>query len=319
MIVVHELGHFLVGRKMGIKVESFSVGFGPKLVSITRHEINYAIRLIPFGGSCKFMGEDEDEHKEGSMLSAKPWKRFLTILAGPLANLLLALLCMITYMMINGNNVPVVRQILDTSHAYEKGLRVGDIIRKVNGNDVPGAFEVKDMLDVGGNPTKLTVTRDNQVITLTIPRAESSNLLGIEIGQKPERVSVFRSVYVGTKWLLFMTGEMYQTIGGLITGKTAAGTLMGPVGVVGLLAQETQNGFLNDLLLAAVISLNLCVFNLLPIPALDGARLVFIIYEMIRKKPFPPQKEGLIHLIGLVLLFGLMILLTFKDIRTLFS
>ncbi len=320
LIMIHELGHFLVGRKMGIKVLSFSIGFGPKIISWKRGETDYAVRLIPLGGYCKFLGEDEDEHQEGSMLSVKPWKRFLTIVSGPLANLILAVICMTAFLAINGNMVPIVTKIEAYSLADESGLQTGDIIAKINGSEILGFFEVGSKLAAGGNPTQLTVLRDGKAITLSVPRidVEGKSMLGIGYTQQRESITLIRSVNVGMRWLVFMTKSMYQMLGDLITGKAAQGTLVGPVGTIGFIAQQAQGGWLNVVLLMAVLSLNLCVFNLLPLPALDGGRLIFLLYEMIRKKPFPPEKEGLIHMIGMVLLIALMVFLTFKDISNLF-
>ena len=320
MIVIHELGHFFVGRMMGITVLSFSVGFGPKLLSWKRGDTEYALRLVPIGGYCKFLGEDEDEHKEGSMLSVKPWRRFLTIAAGPVANLLLSVVLMTVFMSINGNMVPVVTKIEAYSLADENGLMTGDVIRKINGQDVVAFFEVSEKLASAGNPTTLTVSRGGQVLTMSIPRVENngSSMLGIVYTTQREPISVFQSAGIGMRWLVYMTKSMYQMLGNLIAGKAAEGALVGPVGTIGFIAQQAQGGMLNIVLLVAVLSLNLSVFNLIPFPALDGSRLIFLLYEMIRKKPFPPNKEGWIHAVGMALLLALMAFLTFKDIRNLF-
>ncbi len=320
IIIIHELGHFLVGRLMGITVLSFSVGFGPKLFGWKRGDTEYALRLIPIGGYCKFLGEDEDEHREGSMLSVKPWRRFLTIAAGPLANFLLAAIMMTVFMSINGNMIPVVTKIESYSLADENGLQTGDIIRKINGKDVISFFEVSEKLASAGSPTKLTVSRNSQSLELSIPRVEyeGSSRLGIVYTTQREPVSLLQSANIGMRWLVYMTKSMYQMLGNLITGKAAEGTLVGPVGTIGFMAQQAQGGMLNIILLVAVLSLNLSVFNLIPFPALDGSRLVFLIYEMVRKKPFPPEKEGWIHAVGMALLLALMAFLTFKDVRNLF-
>lgn len=321
LILIHEMGHFFVGLWAGIRVLSFSVGFGPKLISWTRHDIEYAIRIIPIGGYCKFLGEDEELETPapGSMQSVSVWKRFAMLVSGPLSNLLLAFAVMTAFMMIDGNNVPVVSEISQVSLADENGLAVGDIIRKVNGEDVLAFFEIGDKLDTGGDPTTLTVSRDGQTITLTIPRVtiDGNRMLGFTSIPQKERLSLLPSAYIGGKWLFHITRSMFSMLGQMITGQSTEGALLGPVGTIGLIAQEVQSGWRNLLLLVSMLSLNLGIFNLLPFPALDGGRLVFLIYEMIRRKPFPPEKEGIIHLVGIVILFGLMIVLTFKDIGAL--
>lgn len=320
LIMIHELGHFWAGRRAGITVLAFSIGFGPKLISWRRGETEYAVRLIPIGGYCKFLGEDEDEHTKGSMLSVSPKKRFLTLIAGPLANILLALVGMTAFMMLNGNYTPIISEIQPYSMADESGLRVGDIIRKVGNKDVLAFFEVGDLLAQGGDPTTLTVTRDGQTQTVTIPRVdvEGKMLLGITSSAFREPLPFFSAVNIGTRWLFHMTKSMFQTLGGLITGKTDSGMIVGPVGTIGIIAGEVGSGWRNLILLMSMLSLNLGIFNLLPLPALDGGRLVFVTYEMLRKKPFPPEKEGMIHLVGMVLLLALMMVLTFKDIGALF-
>lgn len=321
LIMIHELGHFVMGRWAGIKVLAFSIGFGPKLLSWRRGDTEYAVRMIPLGGYCKFLGEDEDERQEGSMLSVSPYRRFVTLVAGSLANIFLAVVGMTAFMMLNGNYVPVISDIAPHSLADESGLMVGDIVRKVGDSNVLGFFEVGEKLDNGGDPTVLTVSRGDETLELSIPRVdvEGMRMLGITSVPQRESLSLFASVNVGVRWLFHMTRMLFSTLGDIITGRGGSGALVGPVGTIGMIASEVSEGWRNLILMVAMLSLNLGVFNLLPLPALDGGRLVFLAYEMIFRKPFPPEKEGMIHLVGMVLLFALMIVLTFRDIGALFG
>lgn len=322
LILVHELGHFCVGRWCGIKVLEFSIGFGPKLLHWGKGETQYSLRLIPLGGFCRFLGEDEDGVREaGSMLAAKVWQRMATLLAGPVCNLLLAVVLASTFMWANGTYVPQVVQIESYSRAADAGLQTGDIIREVNGRDILSFMEIQEALTDGGDPVRLTVSRGEERLTISIPRVEQDGkqLLGISYQGAKEDFSLINATRFGCRWLGMVTKSMFSALGDLFTGKAEEGTVVGPVGTITLIAQEVQTGWLNMLLLMAMLSLNLGIFNLLPIPALDGGRLIFLLYELVRGKPFPPEKEGVVHLVGMVILFGLMILLTFSDVRSLFT
>ena len=226
---------------------------------------------------------------------------------------------MTAFMMLNGNYMPMVTEISAQSLADENGLQVGDIVREVNGQEVLAFFEIGEKFSQGGDPTEITVSRGEERITLRIPRVEIEDtmMLGITTAAYKEKLPLFRAAFVGTRWMAYMTKSIFSTLGGLITGRGAEGAIVGPVGTIGMIAQEVQTGWRNIVLLIAMISLNLGIFNLLPLPALDGGRLIFLLYAMIRKKPFPPEKEGMIHFVGLVLLFALMIFLTFQDIGVL--
>ena len=322
LILVHELGHFCVGRWCGIKVLEFSIGFGPKLLHWGKGETQYSLRLIPLGGFCRFLGEDEDGVREaGSMLSATVWQRIATLLAGPACNLLLAVSLASVFMWINGTYVPQVVQIEPYSKAFQAGLQTGDILREVDGKDILSFMEIKQALTQAGDPVQLTVSRGKERLSLSIPRVEQEGkqILGISYQGTKEDFSLINATRFGCRWLGMVTKSMFGALGDLFTGQAEQGTVVGPVGTITLIAQEAQTGWLNMLLLMAMLSLNLGIFNLLPIPGLDGGRLIFLLYELVRGKPFPPEKEGVVHLVGMVILFGLMILLTFSDVRSLFA
>ncbi len=322
LILVHELGHFCVGRWCGIKVLEFSIGFGPKLLHWGKGETEYSLRLIPLGGFCRFLGEDEDGEREaGSMLAATVWQRMATLLAGPVCNLLLAVVLASAFMWINGTYVPQVVQIESYSKAADAGLQAGDIIREVNGRDILSYMEIQQALAEGGDPVELTVSRGEERLTLSIPRVEldGNQILGITYQGVPERFSFVNATRFGCRWLGMVTRSIFGALGDLFTGQAEQGSVVGPVGTISIIAQQVQTGWLNMLLLIAMLSLNLGILNLLPVPALDGGRLIFLQYELVRGKPFPPEKEGVVHLIGMVILFSLMILLTFSDVRALFT
>ncbi len=334
IVLVHELGHYIAGRLSGIGVVEFSVGFGPKIIGWTRKDIQYSLRVIPLGGYCKFVGEDEDNPRPDAMNRQPVWKRFDTILAGPLMNFVLAFVVAVVWLMSYGANLmPVVGNVLDGKPAMEAGFQTGDVITAVNGEaisyDEAGAERVRALLQAADENTPLTFTvaRDGQETAITAAPApvevetvdESGNpttvtvyQLGIEFGTK--RFGFFQAVGSSFSTLKNVTVQMLVTLKNLVFKGEGVSDVSGPVGIISFMSTQVTAGASIMLQIVMLISLNLGIMNLLPLPALDGGRLVFLIIEGIRRKPVPPEKEGLVHAIGLMLLLGLIVVVSFKDI-----
>ncbi len=322
-VVVHELGHFVAGRLLGFTVLEFAVGMGPAILKKEKNGITYSLRAFPIGGMCRFYGEDE-EAKDGRSFASHPvWKRIIVVAAGPVMNILTAILFAVVSLMSYGVyvDVPTVQELSsETAPAAVAGIEPGDVLYAING-DVIESYEETSELILGASGAEMTITvhRDGELVDLIVRdfynEAEGRNLIGITYGYGRERYGLFQAVGASFRYVWDIFVEMARFIGSIFTQGVQAGDVVGPVGTVTIIGQAVRTGFETVLYLAVLISVNLAFMNLLPLPALDGGRLVFLIIEAIRRKPVPPEKEGMVHFAGLVLLMLLMVYLTVSDVR----
>ena len=325
LVVVHEFGHYIVGRLTGMTVLEFSVGMGPKLFGWRRKEIDYSLRAIPFGGFCKFLGEDEDSDDPRAMNKQAVWRRFLTVFAGAGMNFLFAFLACVVLLMgyiSAGAANPSVEMVYEDMPAAEAGMLAGDVIVEAAGEEIEysaaGAERLREI--IAQTPVdqsiELVVERDGERIAFSVAPRESSDGQGIMVGIVfPGRTHTFGEAIVqAPKMMIEFVEMMLGWIKDLIFAGEGAGDLAGPVGIVSIVSEVAREGFYTVLYTLFVISLNLGIVNLLPLPALDGGRLVFLLVEAVRRKPVPPEKEGMVHAIGLLLLFGVFIVITYQDI-----
>ncbi len=324
MIVIHELGHFLVGRKLGFKIEQFFIGFGPKLFSKEKNEIVYSLRAFPIGGAVVFYGEDEVVKDTLSFNSQKPWKRFLVILAGPVMNIILAIILAIMTLSIFGDYTPVVSSIEAGTPAAQVDLQPGDKIIAIDNKNMDFLSEALTTLQSHESTfVTLTVDRNGQYINTTVnyyyDEALQKNRIGIVVGPEKRTFSLLESIALSFKWIFFLVSQMFTVLWGLVTGSVSSSDVVGPVGTIGFIGEAVRSGFESILRLGCLITVNLGVFNILPLPALDGGRLVFIGLEALRGKPISREKEGTVHFVGFVLLMILMVIFTFKDVLRLFT
>lgn len=327
IVTVHEFGHYLVGRLCGIGIVEFSVGFGPRLLGWTRKDIQYSLRLIPLGGYCAFVGEDERNDDPRAMNNQPVWKRFLTVLAGPFMNFLLAfVVCAIMLAtFVTAESLPLIKGVMDDMPAMAAGIEPGDVIVEVNGEaiDYGGAGVAQIVRAIQGvepgSAVSVTVERGGERVPLemettavTTEDGVTHGMIGIEFSSRtftaPEAIR-----YAGA-YMVETTKTMLDSLRKLFFHGEGVGQITGTVGVIAVVSQYAREGWYEVLWLMFVISLNLGIMNLLPLPALDGGRLVFLIVEAIRRKPIPPEKEGMVHGIGLVLVLCLFVLLTFHDV-----
>ena len=322
-VVVHELGHFVAGRLLGFTVLEFAVGMGPAILKKEKNGITYSLRAFPIGGMCRFYGEDE-EAKDGRSFASHPvWKRIIVVAAGPVMNILTAILFAVVSLMSYGVyvDVPTVQELSsETAPAAVAGIEPGDVLYAING-DVIESYEETSELILGASGAEMTITvqRDGELIDLIVRdfynEAEGRNLIGITYGYGRERYGLFQAVGASFRYVWDIFVEMARFIGSIFTQGVQEGDVVGPVGTVTIIGQAVRTGFETVLYLAVLISVNLAFMNLLPLPALDGGRLVFLIIEAIRRKPVPPEKEGMVHFAGLVLLMLLMVFLSVSDVR----
>ena len=329
IVFFHELGHFLLARKNGIDVDEFWIGMGPTLVHKKIGNTDYCLKLLPIGGAC-MMGEDEvDDLSEGSFNSKSPWRRLSVIAAGPLFNFILAFVCSIIFIAIIGVDKPIIGNVVEGSPAYEAGLEAGDRIVKINNKSIHIFRDISVYLQLHtGEEIELVYMRDSEKTTVAItPQLTEDGYYMIGIGHTGyEKASILENIKYSVFEVRYWIDSTISGLRMLIGGSVGVDELSGPVGVVNIVDstyRQTKSGgallvFVNMLRLAILLSANLGVMNLLPIPALDGGRIVFLIAELIRGKRVPPEKEGYVHLAGMVFLLGLMAFVMFNDVRRIF-
>ena len=319
MIMAHELGHFSAGRALGFAIDKFAVGFGPKLVTWHKKETEFSVRLLPLGGFCLFHGEDESNSDPDAFNNQKAWKRFIVIIAGALANLITAVVVSVVILSVYGDAQPVVQEVTAGSPAAEYGIMEGDIIRSFEGQDIDFAIEMSMVVSDPNDEVNLemTVERDGELVDLVIPRvydeAEGRYLAGFTYMQEPVDYTLGESICLSFKWLYMITRQTYQFLGGLFTGTSSTKDMGGILMVTDSIQEAFHISFGVVLEMVALLSVNLAIVNMLPFPALDGGRLVFIAIEGIFKKPVKREIEGTIHAIGMLLLFALMFFLLYQD------
>ena len=359
MVTVHEAGHFFAARLTGIPVKEFAIGFGPQLLTwkSKKHETQFFLRLIPAGGYCMFYGEDDVEEKEKddprALGNFPVWRRFLTVLMGPVMNFFLALVVAAALFGVVGEDTggefgyAVVQSVREDSPAAQSGMMVNDVLITVNGADASGlapadasggtGYMLSTLVNgyqPGDDPLTIGVLRGEETLTLTLTpefdAAEGRYLMGIQtaIQYTPAYAAVgpIRAVQLGAGFCVEAGGAILGALGDLVTTGAGFEESAGPVGIVQLIAEETQRSAENSALeafitygrLLVLISVNLGLFNLLPIPGLDGSRLIFLLVEGVRRKPVPRRVEAYVHTAGFVLLMGLMLMFTYKDILRIF-
>lgn len=316
LIFVHEFGHFIAAKSCGVKVNEFSIGMGPAFFKRQKGETLYSLRIFPIGGFCAMEGEDEDSDDERAFNRKPAWQRAIVLAAGALMNLITAVILMIIIAFWSGQATTVIDQVLDDSPAYEAGLQTGDEIVDINGSEIN---EWNDIIGVIGESKEetasVTVIRDGKEETFTSSMEYDEEAGRYKIGITPViEHNVIASVGAGIRNTGDMTVMMYDIIKKLFTGEVSTKELSGPVGIVYAVSDTAKAGIIYVVYLAALLSLNLAIMNMLPFPALDGGRLLFLIIRKITGKRVTDEMEGKIHFIGIVLLMLLMVYVTWNDI-----
>ena len=330
LILIHELGHYTAARLLGVKVLEFSIGMGPALVSYTskKTDIKYSLRLLPIGGYVKMLGEDEKNDDPESLTAAKPWKRLIILSAGALMNILTGVIAMFILVatpsfLVGGTTVAEFDESYVQSQSEE--LLLGDKITAIGKTKVKYYQELTyEIMHECYKPTDVTVERNGQTVVLhdvVFPVIEEQGtVFGDMFFKVGAMEKTFGNVVSYSLHASFSTIKMiWQSLFDLITGRYGLSAVSGPVGVTKVVAESAKLGIANLVYISIFITMNLGVFNLLPIPALDGSRIVFVLIEMVRGKPINPKYEGYVHLAGIIVLLLFMVVITFKDIISLFS
>lgn len=330
IVFFHELGHFLLAKMNGVEVNEFAVGMGPAIYSREYKGTKYAVRIFPIGGFCA-MGEDDEATESPNNFNNKSvWARISVIAAGPVFNFILAFIFSVILTAMVGYDKPVVSGVEEGYPAAEAGIQAGDTIVRMGGKRIHLFREVSVYNQFHqGEEVAVTYRRNGEEKTVTLTPKEDKELgyerLGIS-SSGYEKANLLTALQYGVYVERFWINTTLESLKMLVTGKVGIDQLSGPVGIVDVVddsyKESRSYGFMavlaQLLYIAILISANLGVMNLLPLPALDGGRLVFLFVEAVRRKRVPPEKEGYVHLVGIACLMILMVFVMFNDIRRVF-
>ncbi|MBQ3852241.1 MAG: site-2 protease family protein [Lachnospiraceae bacterium] len=343
VVISHEFGHYLLARANGIRVKEFLVGFGPVIFKFKKGETVFKVCLLPLGGACVYDGMDEidkdaeaEEDSEriidrSKFPNARPWAKIATLVAGPLFNFVLGFI--VAFIMVNMIVIrePVVTEVIEGGAAEAAGIIPGDRITAIDGEKIYLYDEISVYTTLyRGGDTHLTVDRNGEELEIVMTPYYSEQygkyMIGIINDTFVEELKggdAFRYTWYEMRYNVIM---VWKSLGALLTGHLARENVAGPVGVVNMVGdiiEETspygwQTVLVNMLNLMLLLTVNLGIFNMLPVPALDGGRLLFALIELVRGKPVPPKKEAYVHLAGMVLLLIIVVIVFFNDIHNIF-
>lgn len=326
LIFVHEFGHFITAKMSGMTVHEFSIGMGPRILGFTKGETAYSLRILPLGGFVRLEGEDGESGDPNAFCNKSAFKRFSVLFAGALMNILSGfLIFVIIFSSVSQVASNTIGEVLEDSAFYDAGVRVGDKIVHMKGEKYSsGIHSFRDITffvsQNGNNEAVITFERDGDKFTKIITPKLADDGNRVEFGMKSAVVPVdFWSSFGYAFWeCIFVIKAVFLSLWWLVTGAIPASSMSGPVAIVGEIGAAAKLGWQSVMNLAGFISVNLGVMNLLPIPALDGGRILFLIIEKIRGKKMNPEKEGMINFVFFSLLILLMLLVTFSDIKKIF-
>ena len=326
VIIVHEFGHFITAKLSGIKVNEFSIGMGPKLVNVTKGDTDYSIRAFPIGGFVAMEGEDEESEAEGSFTSVPVQNRIAVVVAGAVMNMILgfAVLCFLTAMQ-PAITSRTVSSFYEGAMTQQTGLQVGDEIVAINGRKCYVANDIiYEFARTQNGTADFTVIRNGiktQLEDVTFETYTDENgyrQMVIDFTVYPVEKTVFSVMQEAANWTISIARMLFLSLVDLVSGRVAINQMSGPVGIVSAISEAVSYGYESVLLILAIITINLGVFNLLPFPALDGGRLVFLLLELVRGKPINQKYEILVNTAGMLMLLAFMVFVTFSDVTKFF-
>lgn len=338
LIIIHEFGHFIMAKRSGIMVLEFSVGMGPKLFSVQKGETEYSLRAFPIGGFCRMLDlETSGGNPRGTFENAKLSRRIAVVFAGPFMNFLLSFVLLLIINSMNFIVNPVVSEVVDNTPAQESGIKPGDRFKEIEGNNIIVYEDLSFYLaENSGKEVNITLERNGREFDVNLmPKYDEQNkkyILGFKpeivagyFSDKPESMEITSfSNLIKTSYgkMVFYVKVTVKSFVKLFTFDVPMDQVSGPIGTVAIMGDLYESSLnesilyaiQNMMLLGALISVNLGIINLFPIPAVDGGRLVFLFFEGIRGKPIDPRKEGMVHLLGFVLLLLFGVFIAFNDV-----
>ena len=330
IVLFHEWGHFITAKMTGMRVDEFAIGFGPRICGWTSGETKYSLRAIPLGGFNRIAGmtkeEDEDpEYEYGPAYERayyrRPiWCRMIVIVAGGVMNIITPILLFWGVYFCTGINEPspepVIGMTVEGMPAHEAGIMPGDRVLAIDGKPVAVWSDISAAIANSPVAHDVTIQREGteKVVTLTPVEKDGRMLVGVTGTIETRPAGFFESLGVSVEHTVFILGRMISSLGGMFTGSTPASEIPGPIGVLQMTGEVAQQGILPLLNFAALLSLNLGIVNLLPVPVLDGGHFVALCLEALRGKPLSEKVNNAVQTFGLALLLGLMVYATFNDI-----
>lgn len=329
IIIFHELGHFLLAKANGIRVNEFCLGLGPTLIGFTKGETTYSLKLLPIGGACMMEGEDEESGDNRAFGKKSVWARISVVAAGPVFNFIMAFVFAFILICNIGYDLPVLSGVLEGYPAETAGMQAGDTIVKLDGDRIHFFREISAYMQFHpGETVEIVYERGGEQyetkLTPQYSEEYGAYMYGFQASGR-EWGNVFENLKYSVYEVKYWISVTLSSLKSLVTGQVSVNDLSGPVGIVDMIGDGYEASvsygfravFLQMLYMAILLSANLGVMNLLPLPALDGGRLFFMVIELIRGKRVDPEKEGMVHFIGMMLLFALMIFVIFNDVRKL--
>ncbi|MFA5527251.1 MAG: RIP metalloprotease RseP [Peptostreptococcales bacterium] len=321
LIFVHEAGHFMAAKAVGIRVNKFAIGMGPVIFKKQKGETEYSLRAFPMGGFVKMEGEDEDSDDARSFEKKSTFQKVLVLIAGSAMNFIFAIILVIFLFAYTGfpSNENVIGEIVPGNPAEQAGIMAGDRVLEINSVEITSWDAVlENVSESDGRPLTFKIDRDGEVFNIEVESISEQGRQVVGIIPSRER-SLLKSVKEGVGATFELMGMMLQFLGSILRGQASTNDVMGPVGIISAVGDVAKLGFIYLVNFTAMISLNLAVINMIPFPALDGGRLILTIIQGITGKKINPDMEGIIHFIGFAILIGVMILVTYKDIGRLFQ
>ncbi len=325
IILLHEFGHFMVAKLNDVKVNEFSMGMGPKLFSFGKGETRYSLRLLPIGGFVSMEGEDDSSEDARAFCKKPVSRRILIVVAGACMNLILGFLVLLmVYFPQERIPTNVIYGFQEDAVSSQYGLQAGDEILKINGRTIMTENDISFAMLHNDSPVMdFVVRRDGEKVTLSdvqfqTREGEDGEQLYIDFILTSKENGFFSTLDYCFRKAVSLGKLVWVSLVDLVTGRAGFDQLTGPVGVGSAIGEAASYGWESLLILVAFLTINVGIFNLLPLPALDGGRLLFLLIEAVRRKPVNPKYEAYIHGVGLLLLFALMIFVTLKDIWRLF-
>lgn len=330
IIIIHELGHFIAAKSCGVKVNEFAIGMGPAIFKKKKGETLYALRLFPIGGYCSMEGEDEKSDEGRAFCNKSLPKRMIIVVAGVVMNLILGYILLVINTSTSGPITSTkISYFEDNASSQASGLKVDDTVLKINGMRIFTSMDMSYQFqnDADGKFTMVVLRNGKKTVLDNVTFATTNKTMHIDFKVYPKNVNAGTVITQSFKQTLTDGRLIYISLIDLVRGKYSLKDLSGPVGIVSSIntvvdSQTNQQtgkidwaSLANTMLsLSAFISINIGIFNLLPLPALDGGRLLFLIVEAIRRKPVKPEHEGMVHIIGFALLLVFMVVVTISDI-----
>ena len=325
VIFIHEFGHFIVAKLSGIKVNEFSLGMGPRLIGFTKNETEYSLRALPIGGFVAMEGEDEESDNEGAFNKAPVQNRIAVVVAGAVMNLILGF-AVLAFLVSQQSAITsrTISQFHEGATTAQTGLQVNDEIVAVNGRRCYIANDIiYEFARTQDGVADFTVRREGQLVELenvtfeTYTDDNGYKQMVIDFYVYPEEKTVLSVIEEAAKWTVSLARMIFLSLVDLVTGNVAINQMSGPVGIVTVISEAASIGIENVLLILAMITVNLGIFNLVPFPALDGGRLLFLLIELVRGKPINQKYEILVNTAGMFILLAFMAFVTFSDVTKL--